>query len=201
MFTWLLSTKCETKPVVYASLGLLSILRCFTFCSSLYTRWATTKRGNGSREKKNARLCCRVCCSVVVFLFFCFCQLGICSFSLYAFLIRFIILCNVSDMTKWQRATLWPPTRDDELINCAPLWLLPGLRRDRGGQEQVLHLVQHVLHLRHRGSVPLPGKNPRQESPPGARWDSQQPHGLDHAAYQRRYSTKSSWSLQNDDSW
>lgn len=71
MFTWLLSTKCETKPVVYASLGLLSILRCFTFCSSLYTRWATTKRERLER-KKNARLCCRVCCSVVVFLFFLF---------------------------------------------------------------------------------------------------------------------------------
>lgn len=72
MFTWLLSTKCETKPVVYASLGLLSILRCFTFCSSLYTRWATTKRERLERKKKcSALLSCVLQCSGF-FVFFVF---------------------------------------------------------------------------------------------------------------------------------
>ncbi|CAG12571.1 unnamed protein product [Tetraodon nigroviridis] len=39
-----------------------------------------------------------------------------------------------------------------------------GRRRGRRGQKQVLHAVQHVLHLRCGGAVALPGQNPRQEA-------------------------------------
>lgn len=52
-------------------------------------------------------------------------------------------------------------------LTCSSPSFRAGLRRDGGGQEQVLHPVQHVLHLGHRGPVPLPGQDPRQEGAPG----------------------------------
>lgn len=61
-----------------------------------------------------------------------------------------------------------------------------GLRRDGGGQEQVLHPVQHVLHLGHRGPVPLPGQDPRQESAPGPGGNAQHSRSHDQPD-QRRY--------------